>query len=113
MPFVDPRGWAFLSFGDENAWTDFLGSHALWHIAFDRVVRGLGAGAYAVLPLGDGGGAEWDEAHQLVHNGVAAALGLTAAPDFRSYDRSDADQFATFSFLHAQEHVRLREAAGV
>lgn len=133
MPVVDPYAWARLIFDDRNAWTDFLGAHSLWHTALDAVVRRAGGAPYATLPLGiaprsvwllgepteppaagafypDG---DWHEAHQARHEGEAVSLGIASPPDFRSYELSDADEFATWAFLHALEHVRLQGAAGL
>lgn len=114
MPIADPLSWSVMGFGDKTAWLDFLGAHALWHRSVDTYLRQhLGADPYPTLPLGDGGGAEWHEAHQLTHVGEANALLIPAPPDFRSYDLEDREQFATWTFIHAQECVRLRLAAGL
>lgn len=114
MPIMDPRAWEVLPFGDETAFLDFLGAHELQHRQFnDHIVKVLGVTSYPVLPLGDYLGPEWHDAHQLVHDGTALALGLPAAPDFRSYDFSDRDQWSTYHWLHTLEHVRLRQAAGL
>ena len=114
MAITDPLSWAFLTFGDESSFLDFLGAHDLQHKAFAGTLRHvLGLATYPLLPLGDFTGPEWHDAHQLVHDGEARVLGLPAAPDFRSYDFSDRDQWASYSYLHAQEHVRIRRAAGL
>jgi len=114
MPVMDPLNWLALAFGDETSWIDFLGSHELWDRSFDEHVRvRLAASPYPSPPLGDGGGAEWDEAHQLWHVGAAQAAVLPTPIDFRSYDRKNKDQFASWCFLHAQEHVRLQRAVGL
>lgn len=114
MSIVDPRGWQMLPFKDETAFIDFIGSHELQHRAFNDYIRQVLAGpTYPVLPLGDFSGDDWHQAHQLVHDGTAFSLGIDASPDFRSYDFSDADQWASYHWLHALEHVRIREAAGL
>ena len=114
MAIADPRSWETLSHGDETSFLDFLGAHALQHRAFEHTIRDvLLLPTYPVLPLGDYTGPEWHDAHQLVHNGEALALGIAAPPDFRSYDFEDKDQWASFHWLHAQEHVRIRRAAGL
>jgi hypothetical protein len=113
MPVVDPHSWEVLAFGDASAFTDFLGAHALWHRALDVVLRAAGGAPYPTLPLGDGGADEWHTAHQNTHVGEAAALTIAAPPDFQSYDLKRPDDFQTWTYLHAQEHVRLRQAAGL
>ena len=110
MAIVDPRSWSVMIFGDEGAWLDFLGAHELQHRAFAFSIRAAGGLSYPLLPLGDGGGAEWHEAHQLVHQGETTSLGIAEPPDFRGYELSDPDQFSTYTYLHALEHVRVRQA---
>lgn len=114
MAIVDPHGWSFLQYGDQTGWIDFLGAHELQHRAFaDTIIRVLGHATFPSLPLGDYTGPEWHDAHQLVHDGEAAALALTAAPDLRSYDLADREQWASYHWIHALEHVRIRGAAGL
>lgn len=114
MPLVDPLQWALLPFGDQTAWVDFLGAHALWHLELDQQIReNLGGDTFPQPNLGDGGGPEWDSAHQLVHDSESEALGIERGPDFQSYDRNQPEQFASWAFLHASDCVRLRRAAGV
>lgn len=113
MPLVNPLAWATLTYGDETAWIDFLGAHALWHDQLDYHIRArLHGPTIPSLPLGDGGGAEWTQAHQDRHDGECDALGIPRGPDFQSYDLKQADQFVSFCFIHAQECQRLAQAAG-
>ena len=114
MAIVNPHSWEVLEFGDETSFLDFLGAHELQHRAFASTIRVvLGKPTYALLPLGDFTGPEWHDAHQLVHVGEATALAIAAPPDFRSYDLGDREQFASWTFLHALEHVRIRLAAAL
>lgn len=112
MAVVDPLSWSVLPFGDQTAWVDFLGSHALWFASVVQHVRqNLGGAPIALLPLGDGGGAEWMDADQLAHDSTSDSLGVPRGPDLRSYDLGEAAQFASWAFLHANDCVRLRQAA--
>ena len=116
MPVPSPHAWAVLIFGDQNALVDFLGAHDLSHVALDRTIRAAGGAPYPHLPLGNGptgDGADWMEAHQAAHAGAASSLGIAAAPDLRSYTLNDPEQFASWTWLHAQEHVRINDAAGL
>ena len=114
MPIADPRSWEVLTYGDETAFLDFIGSHELLMRQFqDYAVRVLGLPTYSVLPLGDYTGPEWHDVDQMVHEGLASSLGLPAPIDLRSYDLSDRDQFASWTWLHAQDMVRLRLALGL
>ena len=114
MSIVDPQSWAFLVYGDQSAFLDFLGTHELQHRQFAYTVTAvLGDPTFPSLPLGDYTGPEWHDAHQAIHQGLTDSLGIAGPPDFRSYDFEDKDQWAAYMWLHSQEHVRLREAIGV
>lgn len=111
-----PQLWQSLPFRDHNAFVDFLGQHALWHTDLDHLIRTAGGAPYASLPLGDGpteDGADWHQVHQLIHVGEASGLALAGPPDFTGYDLNQRDQFASWTWLHAQEHIRLLVAAGL
>ena len=111
-----PQLWQSLPWADRNAFVDFLGAHALWHAALDHLVRAAGAAPYPALPLGDGpidDGADWHLVHQAMHEGEAAGLALAAPPDFTAYDLNHRDEFATWTWTHAAEHLRLGVAAGI
>ena len=111
-----PEMWQSLPFGDRDAFTDFLGQHALWHIALDKQLRVAGGASYPSPPLGDGPGDEsgdWHIFHDQVHAGEAAALGLSAPASFASYDLDHRDDFATWTWLHGAECIRLAQAAKI
>lgn len=113
MTVVDPDSWKQLVFGDETAWIDFLGTHDFWHRQLAAVIT---TQPVMVMPLGDGPageGADWHRVHQEMHVSAAAKLGIAGPPDFQSYDLSDPAQFASWTWQHAQEHIRLRQAAGI
>ncbi len=117
MPTLPRPGlWQSLPFNDKDALTDFMGAHALWHTALDKVVRAGGGAAYPSRNLGDGpvgDGGDWHLVHQTMHEGAAAGLGLSESPDFSSYDLTHRDDFATWTWLHAAEHIRLGAAAKI
>lgn len=113
MPIIDPHSFEVLPFGDQTAWIDFLGVHELQHREFASAIRAAGKASYPLLPLGDGGGDEWHQAHQLVHQGETSSLGIASSPDFTAYDLDDANDFATWTFLHALQHVTIRKQLGL
>ncbi len=113
MPVVDPHSWSHLPFGDQTAFVDFLGQHALFHRSLDHTIRLLGGTPYNYLPIGDGGGEDWLLAVQQAHEGAATALVIAPPPDLTAYDLTDVDQFTTWSYLLALDDVRLRQAAGI
>ena len=47
------------------------------------------------------------------HVSLARALGIDPPPDLQSFDLSDANDFASWTFLLADDLTRLRDAAGV
>ncbi len=112
-----PIAWQSLPFGDKSAFIDWLGQHDLWHRALDHQLAAQGVKPYPSLSLGDGPGDEnsddWHATHQTMHDGEAGGLGLSGSADFSSYNLNDRDEFATWTFLHAQEHERLASAAGI
>lgn len=109
---VDPSLWSNVPFRNPTAWADFVGQHWLWHRALaEHVTRTTGA-SYRVLPIGDGGGALWLQAVQATYVNACVALGLEPPSDFTSYDLSQAEDFASWTFLVSQTASRLRETAG-
>lgn len=130
MAVFDPESWKRLLHADETTWLDFLGTHSLQHHQYDVAIRALGGEPYAVLPIGQSARGEyllgpddetqlkfypdddWHQAHQVMHDGMAGSLIIAAADDFRSYDLTQEEQFATWSYLHALEHIRIRQALG-
>jgi hypothetical protein len=113
---IQPSLWQSLQYGDQDAFVDFLGGHELWHRQVDVLIRSAGAAPYPSLPLGDGpigDGGDWHLVHQVIHRGEAAGLALSEPPDFTAYDLNERDQFASWTWLHAQEHQRLMVAAGL
>ncbi len=110
---MDPKLWQSLPFRDTTAWIDFLGQHSRWHQVLAQSIFAKNGKMYRIYPLGDGGGQEWHLAHQDEHIGAANALGLAAPPDFSSYNLSDPTEFASWVWLHAEEHIRLRTPAGI
>jgi hypothetical protein len=110
---VDPSLWASTPFNNPTALMDFFGENGLWHRVFADVVFRLNGNTYRTYPLGDGGGKAWLASHQIEHNAMRRAVSLGTAPDMESYDLSDRDSYASFMFVHANEHRILRAAAGV
>ena len=114
---VQPTLWQSLPFKDKDAFVDFLGGHDFWHDALDQLLRAAGAAPYPSLPLGDGpvtdSEGDWHLIHQAMHEGEAAGLALSGPDDFTSYDLNKLDEFSTWTWLHAQEHIRLALAAGL
>ena len=110
---VDVSLWASIPFRNPTAWLDFLGHHALWHRALAETVFRLNGATYRTYPLGDGGGIEWMHAHQQEHVGANQALSLGSPADLESYDLTDPEDFASWCFVHAQEHRVLRSEAEI
>ena len=80
-------------------------------------MKGVVAGDQLRLPM------VWDEwlhnhllraeAHQAIHVGEASGLALSGPADFTAYDLNHRDEFASWTWLHAAEHIRLAVAAGI
>jgi hypothetical protein len=102
---ISPLLWQSVSFGDEDAYLDWLGQHGFWHDALAAVT--------ATPRL------NFDDLrlemlrHANVHAAVAKALGVPVAPDLASYDLRDRESFVGFMQTHALDHQRLRVAAAI
>lgn len=65
-------------------------------------------------PLGNGRGEpQWLDALTKQHADEARALGLIAPPDFSDFNLRDPSEWASFTFLLANDLQRLRSAAGL
>lgn len=85
----------------------------LWHRAVAETAALAGA-PYRTYPLGDGiGSPAWQDVHQREHINANLALGISGPPILLDYDFSDPVAFATYMFVHAQESIRLAQAAGI
>lgn len=109
---IDPSLWGNIPFGNRTAWTDFVGQHWLWHRSLAEFVRRGTGTSYRVLPIGDGGGTRWQQAVQETYVNASFALGVAPPNDLASYELSRPEDFASWTFLLAQQASRLREAAG-
>lgn len=110
---VDPSNWASVPYGNRNAFRDFVGTHYLWHRALADQIFIVTGSTVVLLPIGDGGGSEWLLAVQRQYESECAALGLAAPPDLSSYDLSDPNDFASWTFLLSQQATILRTASGL
>lgn len=119
-----------LTHGDETAWIDFTGAHALQHSIFDVAIRRAGGAPYPVFPLGTTGRAtwlmgeepeeypwlpsdDWMNAHQMMHQGMSDSLLIAGPSDFTAYDLTDPDEFQSWTWVHALEHTRIWQAIGI
>jgi hypothetical protein len=109
---VDPSLWGSVPFRNPTALLDFFGEHGLWHRAFSDAMFRFNGATYRTVPLGDGGTAVWLQAHQAEHQAMRTAAGLGTVPDLSSFDLGDRESFASFMFVHANEHRILRAVIG-
>ena len=111
---IDPALFSNVPFRNATAWTDFTGTLWLYLRALaEHVGRNQGV-TIRVQPIGDGDGrSRWLQAVQ--ETLVSASLALQIAPpnDLSSYDLSEPEQFASWTFLVSQQCSRMREAAGI
>jgi hypothetical protein len=100
-----PLIWQGISFGDSDAFSDFLGQHQFWHQALASIT-----GTPALL---------FDDLrtkllrHAENHIAIDRALGLPHAYDLVSYDLQDKDSFDGFMATHALLHNNERLAGGI
>ena len=110
---LDPSLFGGLPHGNRTAFLDFLGTLELYHHALALAIHQTTGRSVRVLPLGTGGDRNWLEALQAQYEEEAAALGIAAPVDLRSYSLDRREDFNSWTFLLAQETNRLRAAAGV
>ena len=111
---IDPILLASVPHRNLTAFRDLTGTLEMMHRAIAQSAFGLTGTAYRVLPLGDGRGeASWLQALQQQHEAAALALGLQAPADLSSYDLTEPEQWASFTWILAQDLRRLRDAAGL
>lgn len=110
---IDPSVFSNVPFKNPTAWSDFVGTHWLYHRALaEHVTRTTGA-AYRVYPIGDGGSDVWQHAVEQTYVNACNALGVSGPGELAGFDLTDENDFASFTFLISQTLRRLREAAGL
>ena len=110
---IDPVLFSELPFGDLTAFSDFVGTNALYHRALAQTAA-AGGFPYRTFPLGDfGSGPEWLHALNAQMVAACAALGITGPTDVASYNLNDPNDFASFTLAYANDLRRLRTAVGV
>jgi hypothetical protein len=102
---MSPMLWMQTPFNDEDAWTDFVGVHALWHKALSEAT---GTRWMLTDDLKAEGGP-----HEQMHREVGAALQQPVSEELGSFDLNNEASFQAFMFLHSAEHQRFREATGL
>jgi len=86
----------------------------LYHAALAETISRTTGVAVKKYPLGNGRGEpDWLDALTKQHADEAAALGLIGPPSFGDFNLKDASEFASFTFLLANDLQRLRIAAGL
>lgn len=117
---ISPLLWQTIPFTDPDAWDAFLGDHQAWH---ETLAKATGT-AWQPVDLRMTGGPNDAVArtklsraalaiNQQMHHDVADALGAARSGDLVSYDLSDRDQFVGWGWVHALDHERLRQVAGL
>lgn len=110
---VDPSVWSNVPFKNPTAWTDFVGTHYLYHVGLAQHVTLTTGETYRVYPIGDAGGGDvWQHAVQETYLNACRALGVSPPGELADFDLNDENDFASFTFLISQTARRLREAAG-
>lgn len=102
---MSPLMWQSTPFGDQDAWQDFLGVHAAWHV---ELAKATGTRYVLIDDLRyDSGG------HDSMHEEVGRVLGQPASEQIGGFDLNEESGYQSFMFLHSAEHQRFREAAGL
>ena len=112
---LDPSLLGSTPFNNRTALVDLGGILELFHSALAETIARTTAVAVKKYPLGDprGGSRDWLDALTKQHQSEASALGLIGPPDFTDFNLRDPSEFASFTFLLANDLQRLRIAAGL
>jgi hypothetical protein len=108
MSLFSPLLWQGMPFQHPEATLDFLGTHDAWHSVLARLPAARGVAEYRFDDLN-----HMLDVHQIVHEQLAQALGLSKPSDFSVYDLDVRSGWILFQQIHSLEHQRLRVAAGV
>lgn len=101
-------------FNNRTAIVDFAGILELYHQALCETISRNFAVAVVKYPLGSGRGEpEWLDALTKQHAAESNAMGLAGPPSFSEFDLKDGAEWASFTFLVANDLERLRRAAGL
>lgn len=101
-------------FNNRTALVDLAGTIDLYHQALcETISRNFGV-PVVKYPLGSGRGEpEWLDALTKQHAAEANAMSLAGPPSFSEFDLKDPAEFASFTFLLANDLERLRRVAGL
>src|SRR5947209_4020447 len=95
-------------FNNRTALVDLAGILELYHAALAASIARTTGGAVRKYPLGNGrGDPDWLDALTKQHAAEADALGLIGPPSFGDFNLRHAGEFASFTFLLANDLQRL------
>jgi hypothetical protein len=120
---ISPLLWQYVPFKDPDAYLDWHRQHEADHIALSA------AGQTPFSCLDDMRDMRWFDqpeekrktfksvanllTHQRMHDALAQKYNIDRVLDLLSYDLNNEDDFIGFMQLHALDHFRFRQAAGL
>jgi hypothetical protein len=110
-----PSLLASTPFRNRTAFNDMVGILALYHAALAQTIaRNTGTGV-KLLPIGNanGGDAAWLDALTKQTQSETDALGIAGPGSYSEFDLRDPSEFASFTFIVAEDLERIRKAAGL
>ncbi len=111
---MDPTLLAGTPFRNRSAFEDLVGTVSFMHNALIQstvTLTGIPPTRYALDPAAPQ--ADLLQAIQAQHASLAESLGIAQPSDLQSFDLTDATDFASWTFLLADDLTRLRDAAGI
>ena len=111
---MDISPFSEFTYGNKDAWSDFLLVNGLAHTNYNAALELLNVlpATYPLLDIGDTREAknDWLQTHYLTHKNLAALLGLAEIPDLSDVELHDDGEFYNWLQLHQQQH-QLIDAA--
>ena len=102
---ISPLLWQSTPYGDPDAFDDFLGMHAAWHLELAKVTQTryvlLDDLRTNLLP------------HARLHDALATAFGITRVADLESFDLEDETAWINWHLLNSLDHQRFQIASGI
>jgi hypothetical protein len=100
-------------FGNEDAFTVFLGDHEIAHEAI-TLALGRAGRQVPVIPLADTpiDNNDWMMDHWQIHLGIGSETGIPV-PDLVGYDLRNEVQYEDWMTIHSQLHSKINEVLGI
>ena len=111
---IDPRVFSSTPHKSLTAFQDLVGQVVLMHAALIPAIIAQTGVMVRRYPI-DAGAQQADllQTIQQQHNSECLALGIEPPPDIQSFDLKDPTEWASFTFILANDLARIKASAGI